>query len=185
MPSSRQHIDLRGIESQSQAQEFKRTLTLEVEPVHQGGQDYYVSILGNGVEFKARKAGGDYLIEVSLEVRVSGVCVRCLKDIDIPLSVHETEFVPGIDQSEELGPEQGEDEEPAHVQDFVVDIRGFAREAVVLSLPLKILCGDDCLGLCAMCGADLNAETCECEKESSDSRWDALKDLDLDPDADS
>jgi uncharacterized protein len=58
-----------------------------------------------------------------------------------------------------------------------VDITGPVREALVLALPLKPLCRDDCRGLCPQCGVNRNENTCECKVEKSDSRWNGLRNL--------
>ncbi len=58
---------------------------------------------------------------------------------------------------------------------FVID--DLVREAIILSLPLKPLCSEDCKGLCPVCGADQNKSRCHCVKEKADPRWDKLKGL--------
>lgn len=58
-----------------------------------------------------------------------------------------------------------------------VDITAPMREALMLALPLKPLCRDDCRGLCPVCGVNRNEHTCECKVEKTDSRWDGLRDL--------
>ena len=55
-----------------------------------------------------------------------------------------------------------------------VDHEPLAREAVLLELPQAPLCRDDCRGLCATCGADLNEGPCGCVPEDRDARWAAL-----------
>jgi uncharacterized protein len=49
------------------------------------------------------------------------------------------------------------------------------REQVLLSVPLKVLCRDDCKGLCPSCGKNRNAEACTCDQSVEDPRWEALK----------
>ncbi|MGD9141011.1 MAG: DUF177 domain-containing protein [bacterium] len=58
-----------------------------------------------------------------------------------------------------------------------IDISGEVRSELMLVLPVKPLCSDDCKGLCPVCGANLNETTCSCERDEHDSRWDALKNL--------
>ena len=57
-----------------------------------------------------------------------------------------------------------------------VDVTPFVREAVILEEPIRVLCRDDCRGLCSQCGQDLNVATCDCVPPA-DPRWDALKRL--------
>jgi uncharacterized protein len=58
---------------------------------------------------------------------------------------------------------------------FVLD--DLVREAIILSLPLKPLCSEECKGLCPICGTDLNKSHCHCVIEKTDPRWDMLKGL--------
>jgi uncharacterized protein len=51
------------------------------------------------------------------------------------------------------------------------------REQVLLALPLKITCREECKGLCPQCGKNLNQEQCSCSTEVEDPRWAALKDV--------
>ena len=52
-----------------------------------------------------------------------------------------------------------------------------AREQLLLALPLKVTCREDCKGLCPQCGKNLNQERCSCSTEVEDPRWAALKDV--------
>ena len=61
----------------------------------------------------------------------------------------------------------------------ILDIGDDARQFLLLKLPIKILCKDDCAGLCPSCGTNLNHGTCTCTVEATDPRWDALKKLDM------
>jgi uncharacterized protein len=57
------------------------------------------------------------------------------------------------------------------------EIDDLVREAVILSVPAKPLCSENCKGLCPVCGTDLNRSTCSCAKKDIDPRWDQLKGL--------
>src|SRR5579864_4247854 len=51
------------------------------------------------------------------------------------------------------------------------------REQVLLSVPLKVVCREDCKGLCPHCGKNLNEERCSCAAPLEDPRWEALKEI--------
>lgn len=63
-----------------------------------------------------------------------------------------------------------------HDQTFV-DVTGFVHDALMLSVPYRILCRDDCKGLCSSCGADLNEGGCGCVNKTGDPRWGSLSGL--------
>ncbi len=58
-----------------------------------------------------------------------------------------------------------------------IDLRQLMEEQFYLSLPMKPLCKDDCKGLCANCGTNLNKATCDCNTQWEDPRLAALRDL--------
>jgi len=51
------------------------------------------------------------------------------------------------------------------------------REQVLLAVPIKVVCSDECKGLCPRCGRNLNHEDCTCAEPVPDPRWGALKDI--------
>ncbi len=109
------------------------------------------------------------LVSGTARVQVRGECVRCLEPISaeelVPLQ--ELFFYP--DQSTD-------DEEAARLQGDLVDLEPVLRDAVVLGLPFKPVCRDDCSGLCPECGARL-ADDPGHRHEQDDPRWAALRAL--------
>jgi uncharacterized metal-binding protein YceD (DUF177 family) len=60
--------------------------------------------------------------------------------------------------------------------DYTVELDETVREEFVLSFPTKHLCSEECLGLCPVCGKDLNTEKCSCNDKTVDPKWgDILK----------
>ena len=103
-------------------------------------------------------------------------CSRCLLEYEEELST-DLDFVIDLVGT----PEKMDSEEDGYfVADpssafFVID--DLVREAIILSLPLKPLCSEDCKGLCPVCGTDLNKSQCHCVIKKTDPRWDKLKGL--------
>ncbi len=108
--------------------------------------------------------------------RVRLECSRCLAEYRASLR-SDLAFV--IDLGENSDQVDSEEEgyflaDPG-ATDFEID--DLVREAVLLSLPLKPLCSEECKGLCPSCGTDLNRSRCSCARESVDPRWDQLRGL--------
>jgi uncharacterized protein len=74
------------------------------------------------------------------------------------------------------GGEAGEDVVVVGELDDAFDLVPYVREAVILEEPIRVLCRSDCRGLCAQCGADLNAAACGC-KPPVPPHWEPLRDL--------
>jgi uncharacterized protein len=107
---------------------------------------------------------------LSFRARIHGPCYRCLSDavIDVPISAREYQATnPG--ESEEL--------QTPYVVDDNLDLSAWARDALALALPDKILCRADCAGLCPVCGRDLNVEPHKHDDAEDDPRWGALAEL--------
>ena len=77
----------------------------------------------------------------------------------------------------ELGPA---DLDVATYVDEQIDLEEALRAELLLALPIAPLCRDDCKGLCARCGKDLNEGPCACPPEPKDDRWAALRSVKLD-----
>ena len=63
------------------------------------------------------------------------------------------------------------------VEDNRIDLGELVREQILLNLPEQVFCREDCRGLCAKCGANLNETDCRCAEEEIDPRWAGLKNL--------
>jgi len=112
------------------------------------------------------------LVTGTAHASLVGECARCLApladDIDVrfqELYVYEDHAFPG------------EDDEVSALQDDLVDLEPLLRDAVVLALPFRPLCRDDCPGLCPECGARLADDPDHTHEEPVDPRWAALADL--------
>lgn len=113
---------------------------------------------------------GDIL---SLEGTVTTVlkltCSRCLEKFDYPISIEITEqFSNNRDDNTE---------NIIFIDNEIFDITDVINNNILMSLPIKKLCKEDCKGLCQHCGTNLNFSTCKCKKEEIDPRLAKLKDL--------
>jgi uncharacterized protein len=165
------NLDLRQFES------FPAEFTAEVEA---DSREYEIE----GVEFKdvmnvkidIQKTREEYLCHGFVSVSIEEECSRCLNPFEEELS-GEFSFIAKA-MEEESGPNADEldiiyykNNEP------VVELNKLIRETLLLALPLKPLCSEDCKGLCPDCGVNLNEENCDCRHEEYDERWEGLKDL--------
>lgn len=106
-------------------------------------------------------------------------CARCLEPVQQDVS-REFELL-----YRPLGADAGRDElsvtaaeaEIGYYQGDGILLEDVLREQVLLALPLKITCREDCKGLCPHCGKNLNQQLCSCSTELEDPRWAALKEI--------
>jgi len=107
-------------------------------------------------------------LDISLTLSVS--CDRCLAplEIDRRLSFEHTLVKKLYNESYD---------DYIVIPDAMLDLDQTARADIILELPSKFLCSDDCKGLCPICGKNLNLEPCGCDSKMTDPRLAALKDL--------
>jgi len=111
-----------------------------------------------------------FILRGELTAHTSVDCGRCLKDFELSYPVPVELVVLRDAESEE-----GDSDTPVlHQRAGVVELVESLREAAVLALPQSRVCRDDCGGLCAQCGADLNSAPCDCVDEDIDPRWEGL-----------
>ena len=122
-----------------------------------------------GVITATRTTEGIY-IQGELESAVALECVRCLTETIVPLNFTLDELFFSPPQSAPPG-------ENRVGEDGMIDLAPLVRELSLLSLPTKVLCREDCLGLCQECGANLNDGDCGCAPDEIDPRLAALQQL--------
>ena len=162
-------FDLRSLRIRS-GEEHREAKEIELAALELGGQRYVPVPEKVEAELGVVRASTGTLLELRYEVRLHGPCVRCLADavLDVPISAREYQATSPGDSDELTTP---------YLQDDVVDLSGWARDALVLALPEQILCRPDCAGLCPECGRDLNLEPHEHEHVEIDPRWAVLEGL--------
>jgi uncharacterized protein len=141
-----------------------------------GKKEFNQELELNSLKFAEREIEVADLIEINLEVfnttdsfLVKGTitsklklnCSRCLKEFIEPIE---------LAISEEVLKEEMEDQSELFIDEIIID-------NIILSLPMKVLCSDDCKGLCPQCGQNLNEGECDCEIDTIDPRLAKLKEF--------
>jgi uncharacterized protein len=114
------------------------------------------------------------------EVPVELQCTRCLKTFTetFPVPIREL-FYPTIDVETGVPvlPPENDDLSFPIDHNHVLDLREAIRQNLLLAMPIKTLCKEDCAGLCPECGKDWNEGPCDCETMVDDDRFSALRQL--------
>lgn len=142
-----------------------------------------------------RKVSGGVLVQGQFTAHVAAPCKRCLVDValDLPVSFLLNLVPESLVRNDELGDEGPEDRgqgemagsfelEDADEEVFdgkTIDLDPIVREQVLLALPMNAVCREDCKGLCAQCGQNLNEKQCGCEQKVIDPRLAPLMNIKL------
>ncbi len=114
-----------------------------------------------------------------VETEISLNCARCLAEYRMEIVSPFTIFyMPdnGMPQDEDVELAE-EDLISATYEGDDIDFTAEISEQVILAIPFKPLCREDCRGLCANCGADLNTAQCKCDRNDINLKFSALKNL--------
>ncbi len=146
-------------------------LEVNVEPFDFGGQKYAVEGRGVPAILDVAHTTSGYSLRLRLEAGLTGPCMRCLEDAARTVDVDARE----VDQ-----PGGGDELDSPYLEEGQLALKAWARDALALALPAQIVCREDCKGLCAVCGENLNEAGPEHEHEPEpDPRWAALRELKL------
>jgi len=133
-------------------------------------QPFYPEILR--VHARVDKFDRDYRVDITLRTIGHFTCDRCLEDYSREITLTAEHIFRVI-------PAQRDDDEiieiPADATE--IDLTPFLEELLILEHPIKMLCKEDCKGLCPGCGVNLNHESCRCSDDDIDPRWEELRKL--------
>jgi uncharacterized protein len=160
--------------SLSSGQGKRLDLPLRPEALELGGQDYRPRPDLVEARLDVSRTTSGHAFRLRFPLRLEGPCTRCLEPAALDLEVDARE----IDQ-----PGSGDDDLASpYVVDGELDVSRWARDAIALALPAKILCRPDCAGLCPVCGESLNDADPAAHRhdEGGDPRWAKLRELQSD-----
>ena len=116
---------------------------------------------------------GKILVKADLQLTLRAACDRCLAEVPVRLALHTERVV--------FSPELAVDAEDADDQGFVngyeLDVEAFAHDMIIGNWPAKILCREDCRGICPVCGQNLNVRDCGCDSFVPDPRMAVIQDI--------
>ena len=146
---------------------FSREFTFELAKTHLPPDLYLTGLAGTS---QVTRTPQGLLLQVEAHATLNLDCVRCLNTISQTLKVNFTELYAfsqrNITDSGLLVPEDGH-----------IDLTPLMREYLLLEVPIRPLCREDCKGLCPICGGDLNETLCHHDEDPGDPRLAALKSL--------
>ena len=139
-------------------------------------KEYNGEIIKNeaDVQLKLSNIGkGKALISGNTNLEFELSCDRCLKPVAtiVEIDFERELFAPELLTDEDMKEEQH------FVEEYELDVEALLKEELQLAWPSKILCDEDCKGICKKCGQNLNDGTCECDDFVPDIRFANLMDI--------
>ena len=121
------------------------------------------------------KRGLNYYVNISSTIIGEFCCDRCLEMFKREI-ISESNIIYTKDITL-VGKKDDDEVRYIRPDEEDIDISEDIRQFILLSIPIKILCSEECKGLCPHCGKNLNLGDCDCKDEPIDSRWEKLKEL--------
>jgi uncharacterized protein len=153
---------------------LQNTVTPELK-VYDGGFGEFELLSAENMELKFENIEkGKARISGSVKLKFKGECDRCLKDTDIDLDIN----IDRVCASPEYVSEDEDETEDLHefMEGYSIDTELLLHDEITVNWPVKILCREDCKGLCPVCGHDLNEGDCGCDTFVPDPRMAAIFD---------
>ncbi|MCD8019513.1 MAG: DUF177 domain-containing protein [Clostridiales bacterium] len=107
------------------------------------------------------------------EIRLLIPCDRCLDEVEMTFPIR-VDFRWNPDK---ITDDVGDAQDITFMDGCIVDVDKLVTDEIVVALPTKILCKEDCKGLCSVCGTNLNHGTCDCDRQVLDPRMAAIQDI--------
>jgi len=117
-------------------------------------------------------------LDFHLETEIDFDCGRCLEFFSLPVKgdAHYT-LVPFQEDVKGEGEWSSEDDAFGFYREDLIDLESLVYDQILLQIPLKPLCRENCRGLCPRCGTNMNVSSCSCREEQANSPFAALKNL--------
>jgi len=121
----------------------------------------------------------DIRVAGNFSIRVESVCARCLAPVsqDVARKFDLLYRPQGSDAGKEELSVTAAEAEVGYYQGEGLLLEDLLREQILLALPLRSICKEECKGLCPHCGKNLNVEQCSCAEPLEDPRWAALREI--------
>ncbi|MDL0173627.1 DUF177 domain-containing protein, partial [Clostridioides difficile] len=128
---------------------------------------------------KVSKTNKGLYLDIDVNFTIVDNCSRCLKEVEIPLEYSIQGF---LVKEEDYDEDEFEEFDPFIFDGEEIDLIDIIEQTLDFNVPHKVLCSENCKGLCQVCGANLNEEECSCseitnDEEYIDPRFAKLKDL--------
>lgn len=119
------------------------------------------------VEGTVTNVDGKFNLKAKGSVNVLLSCSRCLKDVEYEL----------LFDIDEIYTNTGNEEEAETFNGSIIELSSVVRRSILFSLPMKVVCREDCKGLCPVCGKDLNEGECNCDTSYINPKFESLRSL--------
>lgn len=158
----------------SEGKVFKTSVECNIGNYHYGAETFEILNLEPITLLLSNRGKGKASIEGDLSITLSIGCNRCLKDVAYKMVVSFDRLVVSPDQLKDM---EETNEDQWFVKGYQLHVEDLVYNEIMMNWPAKVLCIDDCKGICNICGKDLNVADCGCDTFVPDPRMASIKDI--------
>lgn len=153
---------------------IEENVVSDMKDIFISGQRFSISEM-SPVHIRIEYAGEKKLYitgDASLTVVIP--CDRCL--VEVPTGM-KLAFEKSVNTDTECGDEEDDSDEANYIDGYHLDVEKLLCNEILVGWPMKVLCSEDCKGICSVCGQNLNEGGCDCEDTSLDPRMSVIRDV--------
>lgn len=166
-------ISLLNVLSQDGKEEDVK-VPVEMEVFHNQGEDFPIAEKKDLAVHLYHKGDRQVTLTGSTDMNIMIPCARCLEPVAIPFSIR-FEYELDLNQTEEE--RTAKLDEQTYLHGTELDVEQLVYNEILINWPIRVLCKEDCQGICSHCGVNRNRETCDCDTHELDPRMAAIKDI--------
>ena len=138
----------------------QKELVLDMDTITVGGVSYEIPTKEPVVLNLKNIGKGKALVQATTSFTMEFACDRCLKPVKYSMEIEAEQEVVSPDYTEEMDEDS---EQESFMEGYQLKVGDLIYSDIVLNWPMKILCREDCKGICRICGKDLNTGECGCD----------------------
>ena len=138
----------------------QKELVLDMDTISVGGVSYDILTKEPVVLTLKNMGKGKAMVQATTSFTVELACDRCLKPVKYSMEIEAEQEVVSPDYTEEIDEDSEQDN---FMEGYQLKVDDLIYSDIVLNWPMKILCREDCKGICRICGKDLNTGECGCD----------------------
>lgn len=149
--------------------------------ITEGQEQFSDSVVLNKVQVDVLlqgKPGEKFTLKGEFNANLTCTCVKCLKEFELDLDREvDLQFMPLAKMDSDLELQLEEEDLNVSAYEDTIDLIQIVEEQVMLAMPMRVICSEDCAGLCSGCGKESEQCTCEPDTDTVDERLLVLKDI--------
>ncbi len=157
----------------SEGKVVEKTIPLEMTEFHSNAGDFHITDKSQVQITMSNLGVGKALVEGTASVTLLMACDRCLEDVSVAMELKFQRDISSTDVQDSTVDDENQDV----VEDGQLNVETLINNEILINLPDKVLCDDNCKGICKQCGQNLNKCDCGCDDFVPDPRMAAIKDI--------